>query len=243
MLGPCEVDKFDGKCWISVLIDDLDSLEAYCGGGFIPTGMSGWMMKVNILVKCPVPSWNTPLANSTTTVSGYQILTVDFEQGLGGGVKSLGARLTQKVPSNTLKFDMSSGVSGKATSSELKNDSGYFAKVFDSSGRNLIELAGALQMDDSLIASNQSFIDFVINRPHKFLFQRTENLLAYSPEMGDGADFSSSGCALVQVQRLVAPVLDKIGLSSEKHKLGLEEAVCFVQPYYILVDHHNTIIT
>lgn len=265
MISPCVVDKFDDKCWISVLIDDLDSLEAYCGGGmFLPTAMSGWMMKVNVLVKCPVPNWdasegsdNISRANNVSLVSGYQILSVDFEQGLGGGVKSLGARLTQRVPSTTLKFEMSSGVSGRAIKSELKDGLEYSAKVFNNkSGENLIDLEGTLITDAAKTLSSQPFIDFIINRPNKFLLQRNndDNRLAYSPEIGDGADFPSTGCALVDVHRLAAPVADMLlglGLSDDNGngngnktmKLRLDEAICFVQPYYILVDHHNTIIS
>lgn len=247
MMSPCVVDKFDDKCWITVLIDDLDSLEAHCAGGvFLPTAMSGWMMKVNILVKCRVPTWDPDCmtVDNADVVSGYQILSVDFEQGLGGCVKSLGARLTQRVPSTTVKFEMSSGVSGRAINSELKDGMEYFAKVLDENGGKLLELEGTLIADETKTTSSQPFFDFIINRPNKFLYQRNDNRLAYSPEIGEGADFPSSGCALVDVSRLAAPMLDSLLGSNddENKKIRLDEAICFVQPYYILVDHHNTII-
>ena len=36
-LAPCEPDEFGGCCWLSVVVDDLDSLEAWLLGRWWPT--------------------------------------------------------------------------------------------------------------------------------------------------------------------------------------------------------------
>lgn len=237
---PCVLDTFNDKCWISIVVDDLDVLEAHCAAGmFMSTPLSGWMMKLNILVRCSVPTWND---TGTTTVAGYQIVEVHFEDGLGGKMKALGARLTQKVPSTTLQFEMSSGSSGTAFNSELRDALLYSATVSDKSNCRLLALTGSLKTKESATSPLQPFLDFVINRPHKFLFQKDNNCLAYAPETGEGAEFSTEGCALVSADDLAVPLLERIGKGFSE-KLRIDDAVCFVQPYYILVDHHNTVIS
>ena len=55
LIPPAVPDVYDGKAWISVVVDDLFWLQAPMGGGFMTVpGMNGWMMKVNALVRCPV---------------------------------------------------------------------------------------------------------------------------------------------------------------------------------------------
>ena len=45
------------KCWVSIVVDDLDLLSFHVGAGiYIRTPMSGWMTKVNVLVDCQVPA-------------------------------------------------------------------------------------------------------------------------------------------------------------------------------------------
>ena len=240
IISPCVADTYDEKCWVTVLVDDLDTLEAYCAGYFVPTAMSGWMVKVNILVKCPVPTWSGENARTTKIVSGYQILTVNFETGLGGILKAFGARLTQRVPSTTLRFDMSVGVSGHAINTEINDGMTYTARICDGSGIVLLDLKGKLNANQSAIQNKLEFIDFVINRPNKFLFQKKENRVVFSPEAGEGADFSTDGCVLVGSDTLLIPITEQCGICSDV--LNLEGAISFLQPYYILVDHHNTII-
>ena len=245
---PCVLDEFNGKCWVSIVVDDLERLEVYCGAGlFVPTPMSGWMMKLNLLVRCPVPTWNNDGGDETVTVSGYQIVEVHFEGGIGGQVKALGARKTQKVPSSTLQFGMSRVFSGEAINSNLEDGMDYAAKVYEESGKLLLSLTGVLKVGDSTTDNMKPFFDFVINRPNKFLFQKDNNVLAYSPETGVGAEFSSDGCAFVEMSEFSAPVLERISTGLEligvSSSLPLDDVICFVQPYYILVDHHNTVIS
>ena len=127
---PLELDLFDGSAWICVVVDDLDSLEAYVSGigRFVPTRMSGWMMKLNVMVRCPVgnATANVDESESDTAraeaealecsryVRGYLIHTLDFERCASGWIKTLGARSTQKVGAEQASFAVSSGASGAA---------------------------------------------------------------------------------------------------------------------------------
>ena len=44
-----EPSIYKDESWVSVVVDDLDTLHFYVGAGlFAPTGMSGWMTKVVI---------------------------------------------------------------------------------------------------------------------------------------------------------------------------------------------------
>ena len=243
--APCVADQHNGHCWISIVIDDLDMLEAYVLGTYIPTGLKGWMCKVNLLVKCPVPSVgeaNIP----TEDVHGYQILTIDFEDVTGGQLKAWGAKYTQHIPSSTAHFEVSSGVSGTSIHSPLENDCPYSA-VMTSNGEPLVSVTGVLR--SSLSPQQVEFTRFVTDRPHKFLHQDCRSLdksihrgtasrLAYSPEDGDGASFSHAGCVWLEAEAIALPVLDRLG-GGVLQQVDLKHAQCFIQPYYILVDHHN----
>ena len=98
----CIPDKYNDMCWISIVIDDLDMLEIYgpISGHYYNSGLYGWMCKTNLLVNRMVPDFN----GSTWSVSGYQILTLDFESGIGGSIKAMGAKATQKIPTYLTKF-------------------------------------------------------------------------------------------------------------------------------------------
>ncbi len=55
LVSPAVPDVFDDKAWVSIVVDDLFTLQAPIGGGFLSVGgMNGWMMKCNALIKCPV---------------------------------------------------------------------------------------------------------------------------------------------------------------------------------------------
>ena len=259
IIEPCQADAFEGSCWLSIVVDDLDILESYCASGmFVSTGLQGWMVKTNLLVKCKVPTWNKENLNETTEVSGYQILSLDFEKGLGGNIKTLGARATQLVPTTTARFDMSSGPSGSAVDSALSEGLLYSAEVtsFHSSRNPLISIRGKFRLGPHDQRTLQ-LMEFAINRPNKFLKQVGDDYagytctmsmednkgrLAFSPEDGDGADFRYTECVLVDVETLSLPILSRLDVGEEQllRHIDISQAVCFVQPQYILVDHHNT---
>jgi len=83
----------------------------------------------------------------------------------------------------------------------------------------------------------------VVERPHKFLAQDGGAVAAYAPEDdGSGrASFSAEGVLPVdvrelQLERLLRPLFGADGIASQ---LDLSRACVFVQPEYVLVDHHN----
>jgi hypothetical protein len=112
VIDPIQPDFFRESYWLSIVIDDLDRLEAALGMGvFVSTFMNGWLMKVNLLVRGPglvhdnnqetTDQSNTQYQVRTdagTQVPAYQILTIDFQKndggcGLGRFVKELGAKV------------------------------------------------------------------------------------------------------------------------------------------------------
>ena len=123
-------------------------------------------------------------------------------------------------------------------------DAKYTAKMTDQSGKLLLQIDGVLR---HMSSDETEFAGFVCERPHKFLYQRQgQNLVTtYAPEDdGSGsAKFSAAGCMGVEFDTnslVVQPLLERL-LGSERSKaLDLEHTVAFVQPEYILVDHHNT---
>jgi hypothetical protein len=274
----CAPSVADGVSWVSIVVDDLDTLESYTLGTFIPTGLQGWMCKLNLLVKCKVPSSDDSIGSLTEVeVSGYQIVTIDFESGFGGIVKSLGAKLTQRIPSETASFIVSSGLSGTTIDSSLENGLPYSVEMTSSEEQKpLVQLSGTIRT--SLTDEEKQFVQFVVNRPHKFLKQCNSSVdvdppsfaaLAYSPETGPGAVFNHEECVWIDVNTLTASsdekdlslaILRRLGGKFRHEKevakdkdnkemeapmpmLDLSRAKCFLQPYYILVDHHNTILS
>lgn len=229
VLPPCEPDEFNGTCWISVVVDDLDILESWILGRFVSTGLKGWMCKLNLLVKCPI-------ANSTghsEMVRGYQILTLDFEDRWGSRLKVWGARFTQGIPSESAQFNCSFGPSGRSFEAPMTDGSDVAAEMTDSN-HPLISLNGKL--NSSMSESNKLFASFVVDRPHKFLaFEGTK--LAYSPESGHGSEVPVDGISMISIKKITVLILNRIGLSMEV--VDKEKIVCFVQPYYIIVDHKN----
>jgi hypothetical protein len=230
-----------------VVVDDLDVLELHLAGGcFVNTRMVGWMCKCNVLVQ---------FDQAGQTIHAYQIVTLDFERCLSGRLKVRGARATQKVPSGLATFEMSSGASGRSIESDLSAGVAYSASARGTfwavrqppTVERMHEAAGTATDAEALLVScsgklcvaseaHTSLIEFVVNRPNKLLHQRG-GVLAWSPEEGDGAHFSSVGCMMIDVQSLALPILERVGVAASQ--LDLAKAVCFVQPTYVLVDHHN----
>lgn len=237
-----------GQSYLSIVIDDLCDLEAWIGIGYLTTPMSGWMMKFNILVDVDLNGvWNP----------AYQILTLDFEQGLGGRVKKLGAIATQKVPTETSIFNMSCGISGQSTVKEMVEDAPYSAVVETTSGDILLKVVGkltTLKSDDE-----KDFAKFVMERPHKVLSQSYGKYPAHAPENGEGAMFSADGVMRVALseplqapmieQRLRALISNNIATdattdSSDESSFDLDmsAAMVLLQPEYTLVDHTNLLL-
>ena len=225
VVPPLEPDTYgdgDGQCYLSVCVDDLDSLETRLLGRWWPTGLSGWMTKVNLLVRCPA----TALPGCEAArgyIRGYQILSLHFEGGgMGGAVKVKGAVATQRIPSCTARYLMTSGKTGKSMRSSMAAGTAYGAQVARRStgpvgpatGGILLRVQGTLRplrkVGDA--ASNgtdtEEFARFVVERPHKFLVWNacnnsaanqarsgagTGRMLAYSPEEGVGARFGAEG--------------------------------------------------
>lgn len=245
---PCECDEYNQINYISIILDDLDTLESYFNGIYINLSnyIRGWMCKVNILVKCEVP---VLYSNRNEIVSGYQIISLDFEKGLSGELKKFGALKTQIIPTVTSTFRMTSGISGLAINYPLRNNEKYIAEMISNENENninenhLVKLVGKL--NTNLSSEQLNFAKFVINRPHKFLYQNfgTENgKLAYSPEIGDGANFECENCVWVDIEEINLPILNRLN-ERFNATLDISQIQCFIQPSYTLVDHHNTILT
>ena len=185
-------------------------------GAFLPTGMSGWMMKCNLLVRCdrrnnsnadgqeaevgPEDEKCLGQKCQCEVMRGYQILSLDFERSAGGRVKVWGARRTQKVPVELASFGVSSGRSGKTSTSAMLPGTPYECVVRGKhpggagaageekgSNASLIELLGGALRDWTVEGGGggevevgvgrerpgQALVDFVLQRPHKFLLQPT----------------------------------------------------------------------
>jgi hypothetical protein len=238
-----KVDLYGGSAWLSVMLDDLDSLRAHVAAGlFVPTPLCGWMSKVNLLVRRTIPG------PESISVPGYQILSLRFEPGLRGAVMIAGARHTQRIPTFAAAFEMSDGPSGSArSSSTLAPGAAYSAKLLSvgddaaTAGEVLLSIEGRLS--GPLEGFDRAFVKFVVGRPHKFLAQDGGAVAAYAPEDdGSGrASFSPDGVQAVdvselQLERLLRPLFGADDLASQ---LDLTRAIVFIQPDYVLVDHHN----
>eukprot|EP00039_Didymoeca_costata_P020568 m.341699 g.341699 ORF g.341699 m.341699 type:complete len:285 (+) comp20367_c0_seq1:159-1013(+) len=247
LLAPdCSCQLFNGKAWVTVLVDDLDVLQPYMLGMFMPSMFSGWMMKVSLLVSRKVDG---------EEVSGYQIIALDFEQGFGGWVKTLGARFTQKIPSHSASFEVSCGKSGKAHNSPMEAGTPFHCKVNGKlyevvnnearggdDNEELVTTNGSLE---AVPESQKEFLEFVVNRPNKFLRfcdKHDSAQCAYSPEgIGPGVSFSTEGAVLVSCKDNVLPVLNRFLKDFDASKVS-SDIVTFLLPSYTLVDHHNRIL-
>ncbi|GMI27656.1 hypothetical protein TeGR_g4802 [Tetraparma gracilis] len=225
--SPCTPAIHNGSAWLVIVIDDLSQLSSYVGfGRFLPTGMGGWMSKLNLLVNCPVPS-----SPSASSVPGYQILSLDFERSpLAGRLKKLGARLTQKVPAHTSDF------SSSLSSSDLSMSMSRPRFLSGAHKHSLVEITGSLSPPSP---SELPLIEFVAKRPHKFLHQHKSSI-AWSP-WGDGWESPTEDVKRVDATTLDVAFLLKRELPPEiAAQVDPSKAFCFLQPQYILIDLHNT---
>eukprot|EP01043_Picozoa_sp_COSAG02_P050189 COSAG02_NODE_5131_length_4604_cov_6.767592_2_plen_295_part_00 len=168
LLPPAVPHIHGGKAWLSIVLDDLFTLESPFGPCcFLPVpGMNGWMMKVNALMACPPRPGAEPLC-------GYQILTLDFQQtrGPSSWVKTKGAQATQMVPTRRAHFDMSAGATGYTESSSMATGTMCSAvlKSADAGSELLVKLRGTLvPLDDE----SRALCEFVVGHPTKFLAQQ-----------------------------------------------------------------------
>lgn len=192
------------QSYLSIVVDDLCELSSWVGVGFLPTPMSGWMMKFNLLVDVEMHQDTSNKENSFMQPS-YQILTLDFERSIGGKVKQLGAIVTQKIPSYTSLFDMSCGRSGYSVNKPMIEDNSYSAHVSTLNGDCLLKLNGTLK---ELTTQEKLFAKFIVERPHKVLFQNNGTNPVHAPEDGEGADFTSDGMMRVHLsERIQLPMV------------------------------------
>jgi hypothetical protein len=215
--------------------------------GFVTTPLKGWMMKSNLLVRAKPDSEGQWLA-------AYQILSLDFENGIGGKTKVVGARQTQRVPSSVAVFKMSDGVSGTTNGLPLVPGSQYEALVTgvadgflsDANAQGgLLKVTGTLA---PLTEEEHKFAKFVVSRPHKVLAQENGSTAAYAPEDGDGAYFTAEGVMKIETTELnVEGALRRLGLRDkegisvgiDRDAIDLSKAIVLLQPEYTLLDHTN----
>jgi len=216
--------------YLVIVIDHLNTLRfylPYCNTP-LPTGTSGWMTKMNLLVTTPSP----PLSPPNPALPGYQILSLDFERGASGYVKKLGALATQKVPSH-------SGVTytTNATPGSTGEDVSQYNMTMSSGGSTLVDIKGTTR---PLQPADESLAAFVIDRPHKFLLQN-KSRVAWSP-WGAGHSSTLTGVRVVEPTLVnVDGILDRNG-EGLRESLDLEKVTVFWQPKYTLIDLHNTVI-
>ena len=248
---------FHNRAYISIVIDNLYKLETPMGTGFCTVpGMSGWMMKINILITCPPP----PGPNSATAppLHGYQIHSLDFQHttGLSGWIKQKGAIQTQKVPSYLSLFDISSNP-GTGTALPAEGTE-YSAVVTDKHHAPLVTLqknrdaqtpitlkAPIATKGNNNNGQDHAFIQFVVNRPHKFLLQNDHTFAFASWQENSYCMDGSKGCIHVQFQpnQLQLPVLLARFPPKVVEAMDLSNASCFLQPEYNMVDCKNTNVT
>lgn len=239
---------YEDEAWLSIVIDHLTYLESWTQLGYIPMPLSGWMMKANLLVRC------TP-SGSVEERPSYQIITLDFESSLvGGTIKVLGARATQRIPTEKAFFSMSDGKSGSVRE-ELAADQLYSCRVCSAAGDGddlLVRVAGTLV---PLGEKEKEFARFVMERPNKVLAQDGGKRCVWAPETGDGASFGAEGtfgvvCSELELStafigRLKAHAAQLAAASSlesgelSKADFDMSRAVVLLQPVYNLVDHTN----
>jgi hypothetical protein len=244
------VSKLSGQSYLSIVVDDLCNLSAWVGVGFLPTPMSGWMMKFNLLVDV-----NMPEADNKWQPA-YQIMTLDFERGVGGKVKQIGAIASQKVPSHTTLFNMSCGTSGNSTEKPMIAGAPYSAHVQTSSNECLLRVIGTLK---EMSESEKAFATFIVERPHKVLAQNNGRSPAHAPEDGEGAIFSAEGAMkvdfttleLTMVKRRIQELIltnhnrgsdlsnEAIEKMVSEFDIDYEKVTVFLQPEYVLLDHTN----
>ncbi|GMH77391.1 hypothetical protein TrST_g9182 [Triparma strigata] len=247
---PSRADNFSPNAptaFLVIVIDDLYSIKSYVSLGisalstFVPVPLTGWMTKLNLLISSPTPTLTNPASTNTISAAGYQILSLDFEAGVKGNVKRLGALATQKIPSFCSSFEMSSGKAGSTLGNPLDEGDKFTAR-FHREKDLMVDVKGTLAEPNQ---NETSFVKWVVERPHKFLLQKNGDL-AWSP-WGAGWKSDFSGCKKL--------VLDADGCSVEKlvesyvksdqvlRACDFDNIFCFVQKSYEMVDCVNTKIS
>jgi len=190
--------------------------------------MKGWMCKVNLLVECPVSCLGTE-----ETVHGYQILSIYFEEGLGGSLKKFGAKRTQKIPSENFKFKSSFGSGG---TSFPVDDGMSFSICAGIRSKDILSCRGTVQSP----TADLKFVEFVADRPYKFLVQNGGERLVFSPEPGEASPtIEAKDIAIDDLQ--VEGLLNTI--PQLRNQFDAKDAVCFLKQYYKIIDHENTVIS
>eukprot|EP00397_Hematodinium_sp_SG-2012_P040568 GEMP01044476.1.p1 GENE.GEMP01044476.1~~GEMP01044476.1.p1 ORF type:complete len:258 (+),score=54.68 GEMP01044476.1:46-774(+) len=128
-------DDDDSIGWVSIVLDNLVTLDKYIGSPFhvfSPTHCSGWMTKINILVRERPPTNHTSLANS----AGYLVTSVDFEAGLAGWMLSTAAQCAQNIPCTLAYYHIPNNSTTNITlaySSSVRNANDGFYLVVEAS--------------------------------------------------------------------------------------------------------------
>lgn len=215
---PLVPDTYGGHAWASLLVDDLDKLEYYVPRvGFVNTHTSGWMDKLNLFVRDPA-----------TGQRGYLITTIDFESGFTGFIRSKGAIATQKIPSSTGAYAVTQNATSVTASVRL-----------DDAPKTHLQLSATLL---PLETRDDNFVNFVTNRTTKYL-QQFGGTVQCSLELGPGAQFSNNGTRVLAEDAQVSwSFLDRLKLRTIGGWSPCQARTCFLQPQYILVDHHNTVL-
>ena len=239
--APAQLSIYDGSqsAHLVVVVDYLYSIKSYVGfGRFFGVPLQGWMTKVNLLVEMKN-------CDDHEDCQGYQILNLDFEAGIKGFVKKVGAIATQRVPTTTSKYFSSisggdSGDSGTAFHKKLNQGDRFQATVTTRSGEGcestVVHVDGHIA---ELTADESKFVEFVVKRPHKFLLQKGDDL-AYSP-WGEGWKSQVEGtkkldARTVEVKKLLT---NCCGLEIA-NSCDYDNIFSFVQPSYEMVDYTNT---
>lgn len=178
--APLVPDVYNGSAWASILVDGLNHLEYYTLNHFVNTFTSGWMTKVNLLVR-----------NSVTDAPGYVITSIDFERGVSGSVRSTGAIRTQKIPS----------VVGTYNIARTRDDELHATIATDD--------ATGLTLVGSLVPpTDMQFVDFVVKRPTKYL-QMNNGAVTAATEVGEGSGFDTGDVRDIDLQLLEGNLLEK----------------------------------
>eukprot|EP00039_Didymoeca_costata_P015805 m.273818 g.273818 ORF g.273818 m.273818 type:complete len:504 (-) comp16282_c7_seq24:67-1578(-) len=247
LLAPdAKCDMYKGKAWITVLIDHLDVFQPYVLGLFLTSPFKGWMTKVSLLVKREVDG---------VLVSGYQTLSLDYENGFGGLVKTVGAKWTQKVPSQLISVK----ASGQSKHSKFEPGTNVFRKVggkryeyvedkktkVSQDSHELVKICGTIEnLRDG--EDEKEMLKFFTARQHKFLrvHDPKRNIIkcAYSPEaLGPGVNFPLDKAMRLNCHEIELAILTRF-LKHFNVTQVKAQIVAFMLPKYTIVDHHNRIL-
>eukprot|EP00397_Hematodinium_sp_SG-2012_P016244 GEMP01016566.1.p1 GENE.GEMP01016566.1~~GEMP01016566.1.p1 ORF type:complete len:317 (+),score=76.96 GEMP01016566.1:142-1092(+) len=228
-------DDDDSIGWVSIVLDNLVTLDKYIGSPFhvfSPTHCSGWMTKINILVRERPPTNHTSLANS----AGYLVTSVDFEAGLAGWMLSTAAQCAQNIPCTLAYYHIPNNSTTNITlaySSSVRNANDGFYLVVEASN-----------LTNFLTPRSRQFVRWVVDRTVKYLHQPDGTVLcAHQWSVGipriavDGVRVLSGNGT--QVRTNVFDVrLSGVGVGRTIEHI-CEEEWCFVLPEYMLMDHEN----